>query len=283
MTAITQKAMLARLHISQWSARKNDKKVTEKVERDFEAVGSGRFNKILVAEEAVREVSKTANAARTFHYENTLPWGDDGSRILPAKNYMAYTGEMRSLKSAFESSVQVFLGSYQALVADSKERLKGMFNEKDYPEISKISEKYAFDVEIDPLPDEADFRVTLQEEEVEAIRRDIKKRSDIAYEEAMKDLWQRLYKGVSHMAEKLKDADGVFRNSLVNNLCDLCSILPRLNLSNSKELEEMRRKVEEELCRFDPEILRTDKVRRSEVAGQAASILDAMKGYMGNG
>jgi hypothetical protein len=158
-----------------------------------------------------------------------------------------------------------------------------MFNEKDYPNNSHIAEKYAFEIQIDPLPDESDFRVTLQAEEVEAICRDIKKRSEIAYEEAMKDLWQRLYKGVEHMAERLKNTDAVFRNSLVHNLCELCAILPRLNVSNSKELEEMRRKVEERLCHFDPDVLRTDKSKRTEVATDAAAILDAMKGYMGNG
>ena len=283
MTEITEKAMLVRLHIRQWSASKNDKKVTHKVEQAYNAQNTGRFNKRLVAEEAIKKVAKTANEARKFHYDNTLPWGDDGSRILLSKNYLSYTSKMQALKSGFEVTVGEFIANYSALVEDARQRLKGMFNPGDYPDGSRIQKKYTFEVSIDPLPSEADFRVTLQDEEVERIKERIKTRNRLAYQEAMADVWQRLYKSVKHMADRLQEADGVFRNTLVSNLCDLCALLPRLNLSDSQKLETMRRTVEKKLCRFAPGELRRDQKKRFQVATDATAILDVMKGYMDHG
>ena len=282
MTDITEKAMLVRLHIKQWSARKYDKKVTNKVEETYNAQNSGRFNKRLVAEEAIKAVGKTANAARIFYYENTLPWGDDGARILLAKNYLTYTGKMRALKSGFEEAVSKFLSNYAALVEEARKTLNGMFDPEDYPRESKIKTKYGFEVSVNPLPSEQDFRVALQAEEVDQIKARIHARNQSAYQEAMKSVWDRLYKNVKHMADRLHDSEAKFKNSLVSNLCDLCALLPRLNLDDSKELEEMRCEVEEKLCRVEPKELRDNKKIRSQVATDASEILDVMKGYMGD-
>ena len=283
MNEITEKAMLVRLNIKQWSARKYDKNVTTKVEETYNAQNSGRFNKRLVAEEAIKAVAKTASAARIFHYENTLPWKDDGARILLAKNYLPYTAKMRELKSDFEQAAGEFVANYQALVNDARENLNGMFNPEDYPSEAKIKTKYGLEVSVTPLASEQDFRVTLQAEEVDRIKEDIQARNQAAFQEAMADVWNRLYKAVKHMADRLQDADAKFKNSLVGNLCDLCALLPRLNLNDSKELEAMRRKVEEKLCRVEPDELRKNKKTRSQVATDASEILDVMKGYMGHG
>jgi hypothetical protein len=218
-----------------------------------------------------------------FHYENTLPWGDDGSRILLSRNYLPYTEKMRELKSDFESSVAEFIANYSELVEEARYRLNGMFKPDDYPGKDQIRSKYGLDTLVNPLPSEQDFRVTLQAEEVDQIKERIQARNQTAYQEAMKSVWQRLYEPVKHMADKLHDSDARFKSSLVKNLCDLCALLPRLNLGDSKELEDMRRQVEDKLCRVQPKELRKNKKVRRQVATDASEILDAMKGYMGDG
>ena len=183
----------------------------------------------------------------------------------------------------FEEAVARFIADYKDLVEDARVRLNSMFNRGDYPDGAQIENKYRLEVFIDPLPSAADFRVTLQAEEIDQIRKRIQARNRSAFEEAMRDVWNRLYQSVKHMADKLHQADAVFRNSLVNNLCELCALLPRLNLRDSKELEDMRHQVEDKLCRFEPDELRTNLKKRSQVATDASAILETMKGYIGNG
>lgn len=279
---LSEKAMLVRLSISQWTAKKYDKKATKEVLDNHSAsADAGRFNKALVAQSAVKVISKIANEARTFHYANTLPWQDDGSRILPAANFSQYSGEMRKLRGKFEAIVSDFIDSYPSLVADARYNLNGLFNEADYPDQSKIASKYGFEVDIMPMPEAADFRVDLADEELFRIRADIGAKVQSATDKAMTDLWDRLYQAVSHMSAKLGEPDAIFRNSLVENLVELCDLLPRLNVTGDRALETMRQKVESSLCQHHPDTLRDSAAARQETAKSADDILSAMAGFIG--
>ncbi len=280
-STLSQKAMLVKLSISQWTAKKYDKTVSDKIAADYNAdVSSGRYNKVLIARDAINSILRIAHEARSYHYENTLPWGDDNYRMLPAANYMLYSAEIRKFKAAFEAEVNAFVNAYPALVNDAKKRLNGMFNSADYPDQTAIRAYYDMDAAVTPLPAD-DFRVTLQADELKTIRADIETRTKQAQAEAMRDLWNRLYGAVDHMAERLSGKDNVFRDTLVQNVIDLCSLLPRLNVSEDQELEKMRREVEERLCKTTPQELRNNNKKRKQVGKDADGILSAMAGYIG--
>jgi hypothetical protein len=92
--------------------------------------------------------------------------------------------------------------------------------------------------------------------------------------EATQDIWDRITKIVGHMARKLSDPEGIFRNSLVENVKDLIELLPKLNFTGdpavSDVIDEMRTLV------VDPDTLRTDSQVRSQVAKEAQQILDRL-------
>lgn len=276
---LTQKAMLARLSIQQWSARKLDRQATEKVKSDFNTSSdAGRYNKALIATNALKAVQQAASEARTYHYTNTLPWQDDGARILPATNFMQYSEGMRKLRANFDKAVAAFITEYPALVEDAKSRLQALFNAMDYPK--DITAKYSFAVQIDPMPNGSDFRVELQAEELNAIRNDIERRTADATEAATRDLWDRLHSAVAAMVDRLSSPDAIFRDSLVENVVELVDLLPRLNLTGDPDLEAMRQEVTAKLTAHEPETLRRDKNARAAVAQDAAAIMSAMQGYM---
>lgn len=278
---LSNKAMLVSLNISSWTARRYDRKVTKKVEDEFNAKDSGRFNKILISLDKIKGIQKVASEARDYHYEQTLPWGDNGTRILPSANYMTYTAHVRELKAKFELEVSAFLNVYPTLKEDAKVRLNGMYKAEDYPSVETIADKYSFRVSVLPLPDAEDFRVDLQEDETGKIQREIESRVAEAQANAMKDLWNRLHEKVSRMADKLSDKNSIFRDTLIQNTIDLCNILPRLNITNDPKLEEMRREVENKLCGYAPQELRDNEHDRAMAAKDAQRILDSMSGYVG--
>ena len=289
MPSITEKGMLVRLSITQWTARKHDKKITNEVAHAHNAsADAGRYNKTLLAKSALEKVSQAATAVREFHYENTLPWRDDGARILPCANYQPYTDKMRSLKRAFESEVRDFLANYSAYVDDARVRLNGMFNEADYPPDYEVERRFSFETLIYPLPAAQDFRVTLADEELATIKADIENSVTQAASAAMGDLWQRVHDNVKHMHDRLsiyQVEDGKtknrFHDTLVTNLRDLVELLPRLNLTGDARLEEMRQRLAKELCAEDPQTLRENEAARASVASAADQILRDMAGYTG--
>jgi len=279
---LSNKAMLVRLAIRQWSVRKYDRNVTQKIANDYQTtVDSGRYTKVLLAVNAIRKMSKIANEVRSYHYERTLPWYDWGPRLLPAANYLEYTQKIQFYKTEFEKAVNEFVQNYQTYIDEAKNRLNGMFNQSDYPDPAAISSFYGFKVSVDPLPDKDDFRVSLGESEVAAIQADIETRTREAQAAGMRELWTRLHDAVDSMVERLSDDKAIFRDSLIGNLSDLVSLLPKMNIADDKDLDAMSRQVEKRLCGFKPDQLRADKNSRRKAAKAAKSILDDMAGYMG--
>jgi hypothetical protein len=138
-----------------------------------------------------------------------------------------------------------------------------------------------------PLPDAGDFRVTLGEEEKERIKRQITAAVEASLQVASRDLWQRLYEAVSHLAERLQaykvTEEGVehpFRDSVVTNLVKLVDVLPKLNVTGDPELERLASQVRASLL-VDPQELRKSESIRSETAKNAAAIAGRMAAYMG--
>lgn len=290
MTNLTEKAMLAGLNIAQWSARKHDKRVSDKVARDHEtSADAGRYNKTLIAKDALGEISSLANEARSHHYTNTLPWGDNGVRILPAANYWDYVQAQRVYKERFGAAVHAFSDNYPDYVAEAQCRLKKLFNHGDYPLPDELAAKFHYEIAFSPLPDANDFRVSLGENEETHIRAEIERRMTRATEAAMRDLWQRVFDAVSHMRDRLGRYDvdpagrvqNPFRDTLVGNLRDLAELLPKLNVLGDPALDDMRRRLVSSLCVHDAQDLRDDASLRRDVARGADEILADMAGYVG--
>lgn len=280
---INEKAMLVRLNISQWTARRFDFKATRKLIEDHGAkADSGRFNKLLVDNIEVKKYQHAANEARIFHYENTLPWGDDNSRILPADNYLKYTSKMRELKSKFEKAANDFIEEYPSLIQKAENDLSTLFKSSDYPAPHELTGKFAFDVSVVPVPTANDFRVSLSNDDLTRIKADIEGRVKDSVASAMSEAWKRLFTAVRNMAVKLSDDDAVFRNSLIGNIAELCDLLPRLNLTNDTKLAEIIEDARKALVPLDPKDLRDKQIDRKKATIKAQTVLKKMTAYMGD-
>ena len=273
---------MVRLNISQWGARKQDKKATQHV-HDTYGTQEGKYNKSLLAKDALKHIQSTVSAARDYHYKHTLPGNDDGYRLLPSAKFYEHSAEMRKLKGTFEASVEDFMANYDYYVATARIELNGLFNQDDYPDVDNLRKKYNFNVEIAPLPASSDFRVQLNAKDVAEIRESIEERMQSVQANAMRDLWRRLYDSVSHMAGKLADPDAVFRDSLVGNLQELVDILPALNITDDKDMTTLTKQIKDDLCQYQPDELRPGKTgdyaTRKEAADKANAILDAMGAF----
>jgi hypothetical protein len=274
--------MLARLTITQFTGNKQDKAATDSVKEKFQTgQDAGRYNKTLIAKAAIKAVSSAANGARIFHYAQTLPWKDDGARILPAANFLQYSEGMRQKKATFQAAVQKFVASYPDLIEEAKTRLAGLFNVNEYPDVNSISDKYSFDMQIDPLPMAADFRVDLNSAEVDAIRKQIEARTDQATKAATLDLWKRLNTAVESMSERLNDPKAIFHDTLVTNIEEVTEIIPRLNLADDAALDRMAKDAKAKLTAKTPKQLRENINDRKETAKAADDLLATMAAYMG--
>lgn len=289
MTNLAEKAMLVSVSISIWSGRKLDKEVTDSVNREHAAsVDAGRYNKALVAPHALAEIVATANRARKIHYARSLPWLDDGARIMSAAGYLEFAKELRGVKDEFDAAVSKFIGGYGDFVDDARRRLNGMFKESDYPAATDIAGRFRFERRIWPLPASDDFRVSVGAESQAEIRREIADQLNSAMSGAMSDAFRRVAETVGAMAQKLAEfqpakgkgdkASGIFRDSLVENVRELTGLLPSLNITGDARLAEIAERMKA-LCASDADVLREDADVRAHVQKEAAAIVAAVSDY----
>ena len=185
--SLNEKAMIVYLNISFWTARKYDKKVSQEIERQYNADEAGRYNKILIAREHLANIQKIISAARTFQYKNTLPWTDNGGRLLPAANYFDYVNAIRNFQDEYERETANFLVVYPSLKQEARLRLNAMFDEEDYPDVETLKTKYAFQNQITPVPEAEDFRVNLSSDEIDSIKESLEQQVKDSTEAAMHD------------------------------------------------------------------------------------------------
>ncbi len=280
---LSSRAMLVSLNIRRWQATRTDKKVSAEIAKTHgvseKRAGHYRKHAIDVEAPSFKAVVSAGSDLRNKHYELTLPWGQDGARILTTEMFESYSAEMRQLKSVFERAVKAFVEDYPVLKAAARRELNGMYNEADYP--TDIAARFDAGWSIMPLPDSEDFRAGLSRETVAEIRKDIEQELERTTAEAMRDPYKRIADHIGRMVERLSDSKAVFRDTLVTGLADLCTILPGLNLTQDPNLEELRKRCEKMIANLDPEDLRTVPSVRKRVAKDAKKIQADMAAFMG--
>ncbi len=279
---LNDRALLVQLNVSQWTARKYDKRASKEVTTAHGAASAaGRFNKsLLPMNDKLENIHKKTTYIRTKYYDNTLPWGMDGTMMLPTANYLNFMSAFRKEKGEWEMLVQDFLDEYDQMKLDAQRILGSLYDPADYPNVLELRHKFNMDMAVFPVPS-VDFRVSIGSEELTRIQQDVERRVKEAEQDALKYVWNRLYERVKHMAEKLADPKAIFRDSMVENAREICAILPRLNFADDPNLEAMRQQVEASLLKH-PEALRNDPDLRRDTAAEAKKIMDAMGAFMGN-
>ena len=283
---IGDRAMLVGLQIKQFSPSKTDKQLNQElVAKHGQASDMTRVSRSLIGKEHLDALKSKAGAIRAEHYRRTLPWDADGSQILTQAGYAGYQEFIRTAKDEWDGLVQDFLDKWPDIVKDARAKLNGLFVESDYPSVNVLREKFGIRSTIRPVPTGDDFRVTLSENEVSAIRASIE--SDLAdtVKTAMQSVWSQMRDVVSKMVERLKaynpqsPKDAPFRDSLVQNIRDLLDILPSLNLTDDPNVAQFAADMGD-LVKFDADELRDNAWKRDDTARRAQTILDNMAAFI---
>lgn len=278
MSTIATKSLIAILSISQWTARRYDKKATKEVnDKNNAQDDAGRYNKLLVAKETLEKIVAIAGRARAYHYENTLPWGENNERLLSTDNYFAYIQKMAEFRDEFDREVATFLSNYDQYVLQSRLRLGDLFLQEDYPSRLEIESKFGLKTSFLPVQ-ETDFRVQLSDEEIQKLKASVGVEINNRINVAVKDIWNRVKEQLQKMKDRLSNADAVFRDTLFENLNDLIELLPKLNVTGDLEIA----KVCNELLslKADPESVRRNPTLRSQKAQQVDAILNKFGNFM---
>jgi hypothetical protein len=282
VAGVARSAMMVDLHISVYSGRKQDKSTQAEVTT---AKGSGSSKAASVYKNLFAEckeldaLTKFQARARAEHYRLTLPWNDQGARLLPTASLLEYQQTMGRYRNEFERLVDAFLDKYDTLVAAAAFQLGTLFDRQEYLSRAQVALRFRMESSFTPLPTSGDFRLdvesTVQRELVEQYER----RMEAKLAQANQDSWSRLHEALLRLSDRLVvEEDGKkrkFHDTMVTGALELCELLTVMNVTNDPELEKARRKVEEVLSGVTPKELRDEHSTRIQTKQQVDAILDA--------
>lgn len=287
--------MLWQTGIGTWTNNRQSKKGTKQLERSFdlENGSNGKKKRVRAYTSAIdpmhlEPMQKIVNAFRTWIYAHTLPYNrENGKVILTTAMHKKAEEVKRQFVSDFESEKSKILANFVYWQQEAKTDLKELYNDKDYPDIGDLAEKYHYTFKYHAMPASGHFQADIMQSAIDEIQADLEQDNAETIKAAMVSNWQRIYKVLVELSKAMKKSkvnkkgdqvSGTFRDSITGNIHDLIDILPALNITNCPELEKMRETLQDTLSGIDPQDLRDSEDLRKDIADKADSIIENIQG-----
>ena len=304
--SIASSAMLGTLNMSVWEARKQDRKVADEVaaQKGARSKRAATVHKHLFSESPALEAIKSLRGeARQWFNQVTLPWDDNGRRLITTAQYLAVTDQARQYQKRFEDLVRVFVGTYQTEISKQAFEMGALFDRTEYPPADEVQHKFFFSLSVEPVPLAGDFRVDIGNEAAQELKDQYEKQMQVRVAGAVADAWQRVKEQVEWVRERMTavlehDPDAVeeikttddtgavvsveikkkrrpkLYDSMLDNGLELCTLLKDLNVTNDPRLEEARQQLEAALSRVDMDSLKESPELQTATKKAMDDILD---------
>jgi hypothetical protein len=265
---IATSAMLVELNVSCWTARKLDKQVSEEVDavKKTRARGGNYHKNLLAGSKSLEDVNKYAARIRLWNTQKTLPWSDKGTRLVTMSQFLDYKAELNAHETEFNRLCQKFFVEYPTLISAAAFSLGDMFNREEYPDVDNIMGKFRFTYAFTPVPTAGDFRIDINEQAKAELIQQYEANFNERIEGAMRDVWERLHKCLTHMSDRLaNDEEGKrkgFHDTMLGNAKELVDLLNHLNITKDAKLDQAKRDLSSALLLVDTDMLKeSDEIR----------------------
>jgi len=281
--SISHKAVLVNLSMSHWTARKKSKEANTAIIREFcttrEATNT---TKALIDRKYGAQIRSIQTAAKLYHREVTLAWMDEGARILPTQYYTEYVQKMNDFKHEMAIAVEHLISVYQIAIKEAAHDLGELANFNDYPSVQELRDKYDISIAIFPIPEAADFRLTVGDYDVEQMKADMQSGLNASLKAAVQEVWDRVNDVVGHLHEFLADDTHILRDAILHNVSALVDALPKLNVTGDRGIEQMVDELKTKVLPLDLEACRRNGDVRKQAASETEKVLKQMQFFMGS-
>ena len=282
LPSLATSAIIGSISIGVWTARKKAKDL----EQDIQASkGSSKraasVYKNLFAECVQLDAIISYGAdSRVWFNKVTLPWDDNGGRLIPTALYIDISSEAGTRVEKFNKLVEEFLAEYDNETSKQAFSRGSMFDRAEYPLVADLRSKFRFQLNVSPIPLTGDFRVDIGQETINAMQDQYSTLTASRIAAAVAEPWARLKTHIEHVRERMEavlkfdpadttdevrgeDEEGnptlkIVRRrrpklyeSLLDNGLELCDMLGALNVMNDPLLEAARTELKSSLVHLD--------------------------------
>lgn len=279
--------MLVEFSASVWTARKLDRKQTEGVltHANAKSKAAARVNKNLLAgRPELDEIQAIVGAARTYVYDSTLPWSDNGQRLLAVTRFLEFSAQMEVFRAQFVEKVEAFCTLYPTLITAQAMALGDMFDRSEYPLTTTIRSKFAFGVEFADVPRANDLRVDVSDQVMVELQERVRKSTEARAAKVAADMRTRLAEHLERMTDRLTTdlhdnpelKPRRFNESLVTSALSLCDLVKDYETFGDHRTRLAGEALSKVLTGVSPQALRDDPTKREDVRKAAQSLLTSM-------
>ena len=228
-------------------------------------------------DEAVKALNKARAAINSHWRNNTLPWVDDGVRVMSRERLSGWVDGLTPLLGELETALNNFGAVYARIVNSQRERLGDCFNPSDYPSdpsgLVRCSVSY-------PSLSVPDWLPTINPRLYQQQREELRRRFQDAAVRMERNMAQQFTVLIDHLIHVLTPAeDGtrkVFRDSAVENIEEFFATFERLRLGEHPNLRAMMDQARGLLGGVDADMLRSFPQVADQVRNRFQQLEDVM-------
>ena len=290
--SIKNHALLVSLSVNKPQMTKKDAKATRDAEDANNAHGAGQFRKDLYPKTLVQPILTVESSARAYIESMTYMWAR-GEYLLPTSKFMEFTERIGKYQLEFDQCVTAFLNNWSNVMTQAQAAQGELFDANAYPDLTELKSDFRFRVNYRPVTDAGDFRVQMQDDEMDALRAEVEE----ATKESMNNMLRAPLERLKEVVQRLNDVTAktdreainkktgaietrppIFRDSVVDNIMDeinllhaFADVMPDSVLSLAKSIADTTP---------HPQQLRDDPEVRKDVNVQTAALLDSINAML---
>lgn len=253
---LASRIKLVTLNTGAWRAQKLNRKESQDVNARHGTSDAAKVIVRLTDHAALVALYKLHSEAYGEHRRLTLPSVQDGIRVVPCGREIEHSQVMASFVRKHQSLVMEFLADYDQIRLEAPIKLNGLFDGRQWPEVSIVQSKFSFDTRYLPCPSDGAWSDWLNE----------------SAQAGQAELRERLVTSARHLATVLQ-SDGKLYQSALDNLRDVCDLAgDGFNLLDDPIIAQAARELRQPACQT-AESLRDAKSVRQATGETVSNIL----------
>lgn len=290
--SIKDHALIVSMSVGKPQMTKKDQLATQAAEVATNANKAGKYQKDLYPARLIKPIIAVESAARAWINRNCYQWGRN-SYLLPSTRFMTFADGMAQIELQFDQAVTAFMQNWSYVLREAEQTQGDMFDPDEYPDVHTLRKRFRFEVSYSPVTDTNDFRVKIQEDELDILRSKVEQDTKAKYDDMLAQPLERLRDAVAKLNERMGQEDRVvinkrtgnsevrapiFKDTIVLNvvdeinlLKDLADCLPAETLAIADETMEVL---------TNPIILRESSAARADTKQQTDKLLAAINGLL---
>lgn len=223
-------------------------------------------------------IQQIGSAARVWLKERTGRWDDTGWRFIANANYNKIREGLEEFKAKYSEELDKLCARRDELASAWEAGRGSLGDQFSFPTEDEFRAKYTFDVLSEPIVDANDLRLKhISPAAAAEIAASVKQQQGETIQQALKDIVAKLQSAIEHAHTKLADDKQIFRDSTIENIREVCELVPMLNVTNDPWIAKVAKEIAEGFAKVEPEAVREDKEERKKVASAAKGMLERLR------